>query len=87
MHVVSGEVLLNGVDDEILAIAFKFKAEHEGLFNFIPQQMSPTAIPGQGKNRAGYNGMKFGGASPKGLKKVIELLQKIDHHHSEPKAG
>lgn len=30
---MAGSVTLNGVDDEILAIAFKFKAEHEGLFS------------------------------------------------------
>lgn len=83
----AGSVTLNGVDDEILAMAFKFKAEHEGLFSFNPQQMQPTPIqPKAGKPRQGYNNMTFIWNSNEGLKKVIELLQKIDHHEHMPAA-
>lgn len=81
-----GSITLNGIDDEILAIAFKFKAEHEGLFSFNPQQMQPSQIP-QGTNRPakqGYNNMIFIWNSNDGLKKVIELLEKIHQHQHTP---
>lgn len=86
---ITGLVTLNGVDDEILAIAFKFKAEHEGKFEFNPQQMAiaPTMIAPGRAGKMGYNGMTFNWNDPAGLKLVIELLQKIEHHHSEQKAA
>jgi hypothetical protein len=85
---MAGSVTLNGIDDEILAIAFKFKAEHEALFQFNPQQMQPVQIPAKpGKPpKQGYNNMTFSWNSNDGLKKVIELLQKIDHHEHKPAA-
>ena len=84
----SGSVTLNGVDDEILAISFKFKAEHEGLFQFNLQQMQPAVIT-QGPHKPGkpgYNGMTFSWNNPNGLKLVIALLQKIETHHANPSA-
>lgn len=85
----SGSVTLNGIDDEILAIVFKFKSEREGLFNFNPQQMQQVTIPASpGKpGRPGYNGMTFIWNNPNGLKNVIDLLQKIEHHHSTKAAA
>jgi hypothetical protein len=85
---ITGQVTLNGVDDEILAISFKFKADHEGSFGFNPQQMQPVNIaPAQhGKPaKAGYNGMTFVWNTKEGLKLVIELLQKLEHHYSGQK--
>ncbi len=85
----TGSITLNGIDDAILALAVKFKSEHEGKFGFNPQQMAPGQIP-QGQHKPakpGYNGMTFNWNDPAGLKLVIELLQKIEHHHSEQKAA
>jgi hypothetical protein len=83
----TGQVTLNGIDDSTLALAFKFKAESEGIFSFNPAEMQAAGVK-QGKQGVQiYNAMTFRWMSPEGLKAVIELLQKIEHHHSEPKAG
>jgi hypothetical protein len=80
----SGSVTLNGVSDETLAIAFKFKFEQEGLFGFDPQQMKTQIIQqGQGKPiKQIYTGMAFSWTNSEGLSKVIELLQKIEKYES-----
>jgi hypothetical protein len=46
--------------------------------------MQTIQIPSKaGKPRQGYNNMIFIWNSNDGLKKVIELLQKIDHHENK----
>ena len=89
MATISGLVTLNGIDDEGLALAFKFKAEHDNLFTFNPQEMQPSPVSTgtPGKNKIVYNAMTFRWASPEGLNAVIELLTKLEHHHSGHKAA
>ena len=82
---MTGSVTLNGINDAELALAIKFKADHEGVFGFNPSQMQNAQLPGN-PSRPGYNNMVFTWTNVQGLKKVIELLQKLEHHKSAPAA-
>jgi hypothetical protein len=79
----SGSITLNGVDDATLALVLKFKAEHEGTFLFNPSVMQMVGNP----NKPVYNQMTFTWSSQGGVKTIIELLQRIESHHSELKSG
>jgi hypothetical protein len=83
----SGSVTLNGVDDEVLALVFKFKVNHVGRFSFNPQSMSLAPVSAsQGKNaEQRYNGMTFAWDTVDGLKLVIDLLQRVEHYQSGQK--
>lgn len=81
---MTGSVTLNQITDKELVIVFEHKAAHGNLFSFNPQTMSPGTIPAPGPGAATpcYNNLIFGWQQPAGLKAVIELLQKIEHHRA-----
>jgi hypothetical protein len=87
IQMASGSVTLNGVDDEILALVFKFKVNHVGQFSFNPQTMTPAPVAAsQGKSaEQRYNGMTFAWDNGESLKLVIDLLQRVEQYQSGQK--
>jgi len=71
----TGSITINGIADRELVKMLEIKLQHEGQFNFNPQQLQPVTSNIGGKVHNGYNNAFFYWNSESGLAAVYEVIK------------
>lgn len=71
----TGSITVHGITDKELVKILEVKLQHEGQFQFNPQQLQVTNINQQGRVQTGYNNAVFGWSSESGLEAVYQIIK------------